>query len=210
MKWSDVYKLKYGVRDLKSLTPDDISKMRREQLIAAVRAAQKTVNPRYENLLKMGGSFASDILSKEGKISLSGITKDINKMRHELNRAVSFLRSTTSTVKGFRTYIAEVDARIASGDKSLSGVYESLSKEERKEFWDAYHSIESSHHYTSMMGKELGSGDLQTLTMLLYIENRHIDFVSKFRDLREVADREKTDLLELVKGESVLHVEVSS
>lgn len=191
--WKKALSLHYSLSDLAKLSGSDISRMTREQLISAVRAAQKSINPRYERIEERGGSFATAVLSKSGgRISMRGISGDVNALRKELARAVQFLNAKTSSVRGIKEYNAEIDRRIARGDTSLAGIYSSLSVSEQREFWSGYESIVNSAAYTSLMGRSLSSNDLQSTLMTWLREGvRPDDFLETFQAARRKAIEEK-------------------
>lgn len=87
--------------ELLKLGARDIAQMSKAQLQSALKGMQKYVNQKLYRLNKAGEhSRAADVLLDKGRISAKMSTKAA--MRQELQRAIRFGKSETSTITGAR------------------------------------------------------------------------------------------------------------
>ena len=137
-----------SVDDLSNLSMGEFSAMTRSELSKVVSRLSSTANKRMKRL--EGKDIQSPAyrgaVSSGGKFGSKG--KTLNELRSEYMRVTGFLKSKTSTVKGYRQVRTDLITRIGATEDELT-------KELEVKLWSVYNEMGSLSAFIQ------GSGDRQ-------------------------------------------------
>lgn len=139
-----------NVNELLALSPDDVSRLSRQELAKVVSQLASAGNKRLRRLeqTKMGTeSRAYKNAMAVGNFSVAG--KKQGQLQNEYKRVSQFLKSQTSSVSGWKSYRSKVIKRVGG---------EFDSEESERAFWRAYRDIASSDR---ALHKSYGSTETQ-------------------------------------------------
>lgn len=174
-----------SVYELSNLSMGEFSSMTRSELSKVVSRLSSTANKRMKRLENndIQSPAYRGAVSSGGKFGSKG--KTLNELRSEYMRVTGFLKSKTSTVKGFRQVRKDLITRIGANE-------EDLTTEIENKLWSVYNEMGSLSAFIQ------GSGDRQKFIYDTIIDNPNasiselINFVSdKLTDVYE--DGEEID-----------------
>lgn len=120
------------IKEALSLEPEQIMKLKKDELKKVVSTMASAANKRIKNLNKNNLSTPSlDSVNRSGG-KFTTRNKNINQLRSEYSRVSAFLNAKTSTVKGAKKVIKDIEKRIGGH----------LKPHEMKNLWEAYRRIE--------------------------------------------------------------------
>lgn len=123
-----------SVEDLSNISIGEFSAMTRSELSKVVSRLSSTANKRIKRLESndIQSPAYRGVISSGGKFGSKG--KTLNELRSEYMRVTGFLKSKTSTVKGYRQVRTDLITRIGATD-------EELTKELENKLWSVYNEM---------------------------------------------------------------------
>ena len=172
---------KYTLDEIQQMPPEDRARLKQDELHDVLKHAQSAVNRRLRSLEKAGvHSIAATKLKDNGRITTRGT---YNQQQSELRRALNFLNSTTSTVKGVRQVENNFIERV--------GV--EMDENQKSDFWRVYNKVcETNPNLLFSMG----SAELQRYIARMMNNNKSVDEILSDAERRITEDYERQQLNE--------------
>ena len=127
-------KPKRPVKVVKQL-PDDVSKLKRSELIQKLQPTIDAANKRLKRLQNMNtlSPALNSAMESGGKFAIKG--KSRNEVLKEASRAIAFINMKTSTVSGSKSFEANFQ-------KKLSNKAKGITNEQRKVLFDSFRKLQ--------------------------------------------------------------------
>jgi len=181
---------KRSVKEILSMSGDEIMRLNKSQLTALTRQLASTANRKISNLQKSKVARFSLALRNlrggkkhTGKIrnfSLWGKTgsgkrraKTRNELLKEFTRASRFLSDKTSSVSGVKSVMRDVTKRI--------GKFRSKAQQNR--FWNAYNELNKDYRDV-IIGRKISTNEVQSMLYDRMIGNKKVDIDDLIETMR--------------------------
>ena len=147
-----------SVEDLSNLSMGEFSSLTRSELSKVVSRLSSTANKRMKRLENNGIQSPSyrGAISSGGKFGSKG--KTLNELRSEYMRVTGFLKSKTSTIRGYKKVRKDLITRIGANKDDLT-------KDIEDKLWSVYNEMGSLSAFIQ------GSGDRQKFIYDTIIDN---------------------------------------
>ena len=127
------------LREILNLDYNDVMKMNREELSSVVKSMRNIYNLRKGQFIRKGEYWKNIPAFKAVSSSdLSG-KGNINSLRNQFSKGLSFLNYKTSTYKGYSEYEKTVR-------KTLGDINQELSKDQISKTFDIFHKLEEDNN----------------------------------------------------------------
>lgn len=181
-----------NVEELSNLSLGEFSSLTRKELAKVVSRLSSTANKRIKRLEKndINSPAYRSVESSGGRFSTRG--KSLNELRSEYMRVTGFLKSKTSTVKGYKKVRKDLLQRLGASEEDFTSDIED-------KMWSVYNEMGGLSAFIQ------GSGDRQKFIYDSVIENPDAsiaelinDIEDKFTDVYE-ENEEEDDLSEYIE-----------
>lgn len=161
-----------GVKELSNLSLGEFSSLTRQELAKVVSRLSSTANKRIKRLEKndINSPAYRGVVSSGGKFSTRG--KSLNELRSEYMRVTGFLKSKTSTVKGYKQVRKDLINRLGASDGELTNELE-------EKLWSVYNEMGGLSAFIQ------GSGDRQKFIYDSIIENPDASISELINDITD-------------------------
>ena len=140
------------IEEILKLEPEDVMRLKRNELATVVRTANAVANKRLKRLEKneMDTPAALAIRRSGGNFSTKG--KSLNQLRAEYMRVTGFLNAKTSTVRGANATLKQIASSTNISYKRVGELNSKLSK-----FFDLYSKVEQYLQNSLQIANAVGS-----------------------------------------------------
>lgn len=108
------------LESLIGISANDLAKLSKEDLFKLAKKVIRRTNQRLSKIEKAGLEFSPAYSKHPNKISSRGLNKLSKKqLRNKLTEATAILRDPTSTIKGARKHIEQINNELNKGEKVI-------------------------------------------------------------------------------------------